>query len=597
MVAGWCGLAAPAEGGGGWYHSSDAPIRQMTLIITAGCPDYILQVSDRRFTWSRSGSVDDEKNKEIVVRSPDGDAVIAFTGLALISGRLMDDWIVDVVRPAAKRGLRAIAEALRTSATAAFEALPSTPSVAPLTFVLAAFTLQSDYPQLVTVSNYENLGFGQSVPTTNFRTVSRSRVKFPYVQDGVTIAIPSAFKPRVRGLLQRGVGYPHLADLIVQGVRAAAEHNSHGKYVGKSCMAICLHKSGQIECVYYAGALGDRTYMPNLVDASLPGDQQISLYGGEFGGGAESMTMGESRGGITILDRRPLSNQEIEDLVARAAALVRIGRYEDALETVQRALALHADHYNALRVQALALHRLERNEEALDVLNRAATLRTDDPEISRLRCAVLLGAGRLDETVEACTIALRLETDHPELLYHRGTARLGLETYEEAIQDFDHAIELRPDHPGTLMNRSNALSALNRHQEALANLDRFLALRPSSANALAMRCFTLTPLNRFVEAVEAGQRANELNPNNHNILYNLACSRALLNQGSAAIDDLRHAIELDPENRRAASEDADFNSIRDDQAFLELVGRPKPSSDPETDAERTGNTQRDTTSG
>jgi hypothetical protein len=56
------------------------------------------------------------------------------------------------------------------------------------------------------------------------------------------------------------------------------------------------------------------------------------------------------------------------------------------------------------------------------------------------------------------------------------------------------------------------------------------------------------------------------------VLYNLACADALLGEKDAALDHLRAAIEERPAFAESAREDSDFESIRDDPRFAELVG-------------------------
>jgi mannose-6-phosphate isomerase-like protein (cupin superfamily) len=55
-------------------------------------------------------------------------------------------------------------------------------------------------------------------------------------------------------------------------------------------------------------------------------------------------------------------------------------------------------------------------------------------------------------------------------------------------------------------------------------------------------------------------------------LFNLACCESLAGRPEDAIGHLRAAIELQPRLRDLAKEDTDFDPIRDEPAFRELVG-------------------------
>jgi tetratricopeptide (TPR) repeat protein len=55
------------------------------------------------------------------------------------------------------------------------------------------------------------------------------------------------------------------------------------------------------------------------------------------------------------------------------------------------------------------------------------------------------------------------------------------------------------------------------------------------------------------------------------LLYNLACAEAQLGRVDAALDRLQAALKVRPELAKYAPEDADFEPIRDDPRFAEIV--------------------------
>jgi tetratricopeptide (TPR) repeat protein len=61
-------------------------------------------------------------------------------------------------------------------------------------------------------------------------------------------------------------------------------------------------------------------------------------------------------------------------------------------------------------------------------------------------------------------------------------------------------------------------------------------------------------------------------PGNALVLYNIACMQSLLGRGDEAIETLGTAVEKWPRFKENASKDDDFESVREDPRFLELVG-------------------------
>jgi len=85
------------------------------------------------------------------------------------------------------------------------------------------------------------------------------------------------------------------------------------------------------------------------------------------------------------------------------------------------------------------------------------------------------------------------------------------------------------------------------------------------------------PLNHLYEAgeyAEAADRGRELieaHPEYAGPLYNLACCESLAGRKDDALEHLRLAIERSEPFRSMAAEDSDFDPIREDAAFKELV--------------------------
>jgi tetratricopeptide (TPR) repeat protein len=82
------------------------------------------------------------------------------------------------------------------------------------------------------------------------------------------------------------------------------------------------------------------------------------------------------------------------------------------------------------------------------------------------------------------------------------------------------------------------------------------------------------PLYESGDYAEAADRARELSeayPEYPGILYNLACCESLAGRTTEAIEHLRLAIERSERVRSFAANDSDFDAIRDDPGFKELV--------------------------
>jgi tetratricopeptide (TPR) repeat protein len=86
----------------------------------------------------------------------------------------------------------------------------------------------------------------------------------------------------------------------------------------------------------------------------------------------------------------------------------------------------------------------------------------------------------------------------------------------------------------------------------------------------------LTPLyeaGEYAAAADRGRELIEAHPEYSGVLYNVACCESLAGRTADAIEHLRLAIDGAERFRSFAAGDSDFDPIRDQPAFTELVDR------------------------
>jgi tetratricopeptide (TPR) repeat protein len=85
----------------------------------------------------------------------------------------------------------------------------------------------------------------------------------------------------------------------------------------------------------------------------------------------------------------------------------------------------------------------------------------------------------------------------------------------------------------------------------------------------------LNPLyeaGKYAEAADRGRELIKAHPDVAGLLYNLACCESLAGRKADAIEHLRLAIDRAERFRSFAAGDSDFEPIRDEPAFKELMG-------------------------
>ena len=86
----------------------------------------------------------------------------------------------------------------------------------------------------------------------------------------------------------------------------------------------------------------------------------------------------------------------------------------------------------------------------------------------------------------------------------------------------------------------------------------------------------LNPLyeaGKYAEAADSGRALLEAHPKYAGLFYNIACCESLAGRTADAVEHLGRAIDLSERFRAYAKDDSDFDPIRDEPAFRELIGR------------------------
>jgi tetratricopeptide (TPR) repeat protein len=107
------------------------------------------------------------------------------------------------------------------------------------------------------------------------------------------------------------------------------------------------------------------------------------------------------------------------ELYNRAGTLVQQGRYDEALATYDRALALNPSYSAALYNRGNVLRQLERNEEALEDYERALAVQPDLDAAWFNKGSVLSSLGRYRQALEAYDQVLRLRPDRTDAIQNR----------------------------------------------------------------------------------------------------------------------------------------------------------------------------------
>jgi len=126
-------------------------------------------------------------------------------------------------------------------------------------------------------------------------------------------------------------------------------------------------------------------------------------------------------------------------LSMKVFALVSLGRYEDALEALEKALEINPEAAPALSQKGLALAYLGRHEDALEALNKALEINPKDENTLQNKGIALLKLKRYDETLNVAEKAKDVATSESSKI---GAALISIEAYISLDRKSDAASEI-----------------------------------------------------------------------------------------------------------------------------------------------------------
>ena len=215
----------------------------------------------------------------------------------------------------------------------------------------------------------------------------------------------------------------------------------------------------------------------------------------------------------------------------RSSALLGLQRYEDAVASAERAIALYPSDAEAFNYKAIGLWHLSPNRSQPD----------------------------LEQAQTAAEEAIRQNPQYPQALFTLARIRSeqrnrkeASDLYESAVAAYDAAIKtgLKADDPlfyaDLLTNQAVTLWYLNSKIEALSKATEAAKLNPRSFEIQFNYGTIALSIGEDFEALAAFQQANQIQPNNVAVMTGQGTALFRLGKTKAAIATLKAALALNP---------------------------------------------------
>ena len=249
------------------------------------------------------------------------------------------------------------------------------------------------------------------------------------------------------------------------------------------------------------------------------------------------------------------------------------GDYDLATEAFDKALALDPSLLEPRRHMVLIYLSNGEKDRARETAEKLLRESPNDPGVHFQRGVIARLDGEYEKALRCFERMARLSpAERVVASYNRARIFTYQQDYERAIRELDEGAAVEPDHPLIKTFRARALYYHNDVVKAAEILEQVLEQQPQLDGIRPIYATFLSALGFNEEArAQLTDEVKETANTDHDVSYWLASAYAMEGERDEALKWLRRAIELGNQNRAWFEKDKNWDSLRDDPEYQQIV--------------------------
>lgn len=258
------------------------------------------------------------------------------------------------------------------------------------------------------------------------------------------------------------------------------------------------------------------------------------------------------------------------DIMKRANYYFYKRKYNKAKELYEKILADDPNNPSALFSLAYSLHELGRYDDAINYYKKILEI---DPQRADVMNNIGVSYAPNDVTTAITWYkkALELRPNEVQTLTNMSKCLQQIDKYDEALEYSRKADEIDPNDISNLTSLASAYYRKREFEKAKEYATRAIQIPSKSKAEKNEQVVAFLIAGNYSHVLTLCDDMLLLNPNDSDQLYNKACALSQLNKKGDAIDLLQKAFKINPLLKNDLRTDPDFDKIRDDSRFKELV--------------------------
>ncbi len=243
------------------------------------------------------------------------------------------------------------------------------------------------------------------------------------------------------------------------------------------------------------------------------------------------------------------------------------GNYDQAIEALDRRLAISPDDVVTHMTRGVLLSRIEKFDDALESFNAAIKLKPEWVGPLFSKAMILASKAEYEDAMNTLEQVTDQRPNYADAWSVKGIILGTQRNYEEAIQCFDKVIEIKPNNEDAWRSKSTALNKLGRYEEAIKCYEGLAGISPAmeethrvlveekeklaDAKTLFRQGVELAKTREYEKAVEMLETAIKYRPNYVDAIYISGVTHAVMEDYATAMERFESVLELRPDHVEA----------------------------------------------
>ncbi len=255
--------------------------------------------------------------------------------------------------------------------------------------------------------------------------------------------------------------------------------------------------------------------------------------------------------------------------------------YEQALFSINKAIKINSENSNYYAINSQSVKSLKGDKKSIEI-------ESENSDYYLLKSEILYNLERYEEALASINKAIEIDPVNPEYYSNRSIFLHYLRRYNDALISDEQAIKINSKNYSCYSNKGLSLSIIGDYPAAINSCARAIQLGGNKPILLVNKGIVLSRAGEYSQAMKLFDRVIREHPENEEGYYGKACCYARQGDTERAIAALQQAIQIAP--RRCCQEarwNPDFDSLRNDEQFISLVGESQSRDRSSIDVDRT----------